>query len=184
MEAKKLKTFDDLQLAWLEDERQELINGEIIKRSAPRAEHGSVQLDIGTELAPYRKNIGPGGWWIMTEITVRYSEHQAPIHDLAGWRKERVPKKPSGVMDMAPDWVCEITSPGHEKKDLLDNFLLLQAQQVPYYWVVSPEDRSFIAYKLVNDHYAVVESVDHGGGKVRIEPFPEIEFDLSSVFEV
>lgn len=184
MEAKKLKNFDDLQTAWLEDERQELINGEIIKRSIPRAEHGAVQLDVGTELALYRKKSGPGGWWIMTEISVRYNEYQCPVHDLAGWRKENIPEKPRGVMELAPDWVCEITSPGHEKKDFLDKLLLLQKYQVPYYWIISPEDQSLIAYKLVNGKYSLIETIDHGGGKVRIEPFLEVEFDLSYLVEV
>ncbi len=182
MEAKKLKTFDDLQEAWLEDERQELINGEIIKRPVARFEHGSVQGDIVTELAPYKRDKGPGGWWIAIEISVRYGEHQCPTHDLAGWRKECVPEKPRGVMDIPPDWVCEITSPGHEKKDLLDNLLLLQKHKVPYYWIISPEDQSLIAYKLVNDRYSLIETVDHTVKKVRIEPFTEVEFDLSFVF--
>jgi len=184
MEAKKLKTFDDLQAAWQEDERQELINGEIIKRPMSRYEHGAVQLGIGGELTPYKRDKGPGGWWFASEISVRYSDHQCPSHDLAGWRKERVPEKPKGVMEVIPDWVCEITSPGHEKKDLLDNLLLLQAQQVLYYWIISPEDQSLIAYKLVDGKYAVIETVDHAGGKVRIEPFLEVEFDLNELFEI
>lgn len=183
MGAKELKTFVDLLSAWQRDEHQELINGEIVRRSAPRAEHGAAQLSIGSELMPYRKTQGPGGWWIMTEITVHYGEHQAPSHDLAGWRKERVTERPTGVMKITPDWVCEITSPGHEKKDLLDKLLLLQKHKVPYYWIVSPEDQTLIAYKLMGEKYALIETIDHSMGKVRIEPFRDIEFDLRFIFE-
>ncbi len=183
MEARKLATFDDLLAAWRNDERLELINGEIVKRSAPRAEHGAAQLDIGTELAPYRKKSGMGGWWIMAEISVRYNEHQAPIHDLAGWRKERVSERPTGVMGIAPDWVGEITSPGHEKKDYLDVFMILQKHQVPYYWIISPEDQSLLAYKLVNGKYSVIETAQGTSGKIRIEPFLEVEFDLRELFD-
>ena len=183
MEARKLNTFGDLQAAWLEDERQELINGEIVKRPMSRYEHGAVQLGIGSELAPYKRNKGPGGWWIATEISVRYGEHQCPSHDLAGWRKEIILEKPKGVMTVIPGWVCEITSPGHEKKDFLDNLLLLQKHGVPYYWIISPEDQSLIAYKLIDGKYSLIETVDHGVGKVRIEPFDEIEFNLGDIFE-
>jgi Uma2 family endonuclease len=184
MEAKKLRTFDDLLTTWQEDERVELVNGEIIKRPMARFEHGAIQGDIVSELTPYKKDKGPGGWWIATEISVRYSNQNCPSHDLAGWRKERMSERPTGVMEVAPDWICEITSPGHEKKDYLDIFLLLQKYQVPYYWIISPEDRSLIAYKLVDGKYSVVETVDHAVGKLRIEPFPEVEFDLEYVFGI
>ena len=183
MEAKKLKTFEDLRTAWLDDERIELINGDIIKRPMARYEHGAVQMAVGSELAPYKKNGGPGGWWIATEISVKYDNNQCPTHDLAGWRKERIPTKPSGVMELTPDWVCEITSPGHEKKDLLDNLLSLQKHKVPYYWIISPEDRSLIVYKLVDGKYSIIETIENCEGSVRIEPFTEFDFDLSYVFE-
>jgi Uma2 family endonuclease len=183
MEAKKLKTFEDLQAAWKKDERLELISGKIIKRPMARYEHGAVQIAVGSELTPYKKNKGPGGWWIASEISIKYSDHHCPAHDLAGWRKERVQNKPSGVMEITPDWVCEITSPGHEKKDLLDNLLLLQKYKVPYYWIISPEDQSLIAYKLVGEKYSLIETIDHCEGSLRIEPFTEIDFDLSYIFE-
>lgn len=183
MEAKKLKTFEDLQAAWQEDERLELISGEIIKRPMARYEHGAIQIAVGSELAPYKKNKGPGGWWIATEISIKYSDYHCPAHDLAGWRKERVQDKPSGVMEITPDWVCEITSPGHEKKDLLDNLLFLQKYKVPYYWIISPEGQSLIAYKLVGEKYSLIETIEYCEGIVRIEPFIEIDFDLSYIFE-
>ncbi|PID42812.1 MAG: hypothetical protein CSA52_00770 [Gammaproteobacteria bacterium] len=182
MEAKKLKTFEDLQAAWQEDERVELINGDIVKRPMSRFEHGSSQGMVFAELTPYRKGKGPGGWWFGTEISVRYSEHHCPRHDVAGWRKARVHEKPKGVVAVIPDWVCEITSPGHEKKDFLHNLLLLQEKQVPFYWIISPEDQSLIACKLVDGKYSVIEAIDHGEGTARIEPFLEVEFDLNELF--
>jgi hypothetical protein len=33
----------------------------------------------------------PGGWWILTEISVAYEPHEYPTHDLTGWRRERLP---------------------------------------------------------------------------------------------
>ncbi|EIJ36318.1 Uma2 family endonuclease [Thiothrix nivea] len=101
-----------------DNERIELINGEIIKRPMARSEHALVQSGLSDEILPFKRKDGIDGWWIMTEISVRYHEHHCPTHDLAGWRKERVPARPTGIMETLPDWVCEITSPGHEHKDL------------------------------------------------------------------
>ena len=84
MEAKKLKTTDDLEQAWVNDERLELINGEIIKRPVPRFEHGRTQGEVYAELRPLggKGDDGSGGWWFATEVNVRYNERQSPCHDL------------------------------------------------------------------------------------------------------
>ena len=181
MEAIKLKTVEDLEVAWVEDEQNELINGEIIKRPMPKAEHGLAQGRTFSRLESSDKDNGSGGWWFMTEISVRYNDNQCPTHDIAGWRKERVPQIPKGVMAIRPDWVCEIVSPGHESKDTVRNFNTLMRYKVPYYWLIWPEDKALIAYKLVEGKYQVIESIEDGGN-VRIEPFAEIDFDLDYVF--
>ncbi|MCG6942179.1 MAG: Uma2 family endonuclease [Thiohalocapsa sp.] len=178
MEALKLKTLDDL-LAWPE-ERVELIDGEIVKRPMARSDHGVVQSRATIELGPFDKTSGPGGWWIITEVSVSYELHQCPSHDIAGWRKERMPERPSGVIDMAPDWVCEIVSPGHERKDTLKLFALLQRHRVPYYWLIWPEDRALIAYALEGDGYRVVRML-FDEPKARIPPFEAVELDLGYI---
>ncbi len=184
VEAKQLKTVDDL-LASL-DERVELINGEIIKRPMARSDHALVQTGLSDETVPLKRKEGPGGWWILSEISVRYGEYQCPSHDLAGWRKERHPNRPSGIMELIPDWVCEITSPGHERKDVFHHLLLLQRYQVPFYWVISPEDKTLIAYQLVNETYSVIYSAEAADGaslgKANIPPFKEIPIDLGYIF--
>ena len=184
MEAEQLKTVDDLLRS--DEERIELIDGEIVKRPMARSEHALVQSGLSDEVAPLKRQKGPGGWWIMTEISVHYGEHQCPSHDLAGWRKERLPHRPTGIMAVLPDWVCEIISPGHERKDLFHHFLLLQRHQVGYYWVVSPEDQTLIAYELADGKYRVVFAVEgrnrEGLSKARIPPFAEIEIDLAYIF--
>jgi Uma2 family endonuclease len=142
-----------------------------------RSDHGLVQSIAAGELSPLIRRSGPGGWWIITEVSVAYEPHQCPVHDLAGWRKERMPSRPSGIIDMLPDWVCEIVSPGHERKDTLQLFLLLQRRQVPFYWIIWPQDRVLIAYRLEENSYRVVATL---AGEVasRIPPFEAIELDL------
>ena len=183
MQAQNLKTIDDLMQ--FEGERVELINGVIIKRPMARAEHALLQSSISDEIAIFKRKKGAGGWWIMSEISVRYSEHQCPCHDLAGWRKEFMPKRPTGVMEQRPDWVCEITSPGHERKDVFNNFMLLQRYKVPFYWLISPEDKTLIVYQFVDETYRVVFSIEYQNescSKNKIPPFETIDFDLGYIF--
>ncbi|WP_338115167.1 Uma2 family endonuclease [Thiocapsa imhoffii] len=184
MEAQRFFTIDDL-LTWPGDERVELIDGEIVQRPMSRFEHGQAQTALIGQAFPLVMQRQPGGWWIVPEISVRYNEHHCPSHDLAGWRKERLPERPSGVMTLLPDWVCEILSPGHERKDTVTHFLRLQRAGVLFYWIVSPEDRALIAYALDAGGYRTVftaEGPDETSAKVRIPPFEAIEIDLNLLF--
>ncbi len=183
MEALKLKTLDDLLLE--PDERVELIDGEIVRRPMARSEHGVVQSRAIVELGPFDRTAGPSGWWIITEVSVSYELHQCPSHDIAGWRKERMPQRPRGVIDVPPDWVCEIVSPGHERKDTLKIFLLLQRHRVPFYWLIWPEDRTLIAYRLEDGGYRVIKTITGESiaeqPRVRIPPFDDVELDLAYI---
>jgi len=139
-----------------------------------------VQANTTTELNTFSRTSGPGGWWIITEVSVAYEAHQCPSHDIAGWRKERMPERPKGVIELTPDWVCEIVSPGHERKDTLQIFLLLQRHRVPYYWLIWPEDRVLIAHKLSDSGCQVVQTI-RGEKRARIPPFDDVELDLAYI---
>ncbi len=72
MEATKFKTIDDLLLASQQDERIELINGEIVKRPMVRSDHAMAQAGLSGQFLPLWRKDGSGGWWIMSEISVLY----------------------------------------------------------------------------------------------------------------
>ncbi len=186
-QAIRRQTIDDLMDAWAQDERLELIDGEIVQRPMARFHHGLAQSALNFQVQAQQLGGGQrGGWWILTEVSVRYNEHQCPSHDLAGWRRERLPTPPAGMVDVVPDWVCEILSPGHERKDLIHHLLLLQRVGVPYYRIISPEDRSLIADALEDGRYKVIFSAEYPEGetpeRARIAPFEAGEIDLGAIF--
>jgi Uma2 family endonuclease len=178
VEALKLATLDDLLQS--PDERVELIDGEIVRRPMPRPSHGRAQGNTREELGPFNRRAGPDGWWILTEASVAYEPHQCPTHDLAGWRKSRLPALPGGPIDLPPDWVCEIVSPGHERKDTQQIPLLIQRHRVPYYWLIWPEEGKLVAHRLDGGRYRVVVTLDHRR-PARVPPFEEIELDLGYI---
>ena len=178
MEAVKLATIDDLLLCT--DERVELINGDIVRRAVPRPQHGRAQGSTREVLGPFNRRAGPDGWWILTEASVAYERHQCPTHDLAGWRRSRLPRLPAGPIELPPDWVCEIVSPGHERKDTRDIPLLLQRHAVPFYWLIWPEEQKLVAHRLQGDSYEVIGTFDHRA-PARIPPFEEAALDLGYI---
>jgi Uma2 family endonuclease len=179
VEALKSKTLEDLLQS--PDERVELIDGEIVRRPMTRVSHSWAQGCLRVELNPFIRTAGSeSGWWIFTEISVAYERHQCPSHDLAGWRRERLPQPPDGVIDLPPDWVCEIVSPGHEKKDTVSVPLLLKRHHVPYYWIIWPEKRVLEAYLLDEGDWRVIATLKDRD-RARIPPFEAIELDLESL---
>ena len=78
-------------------------------------------------------------------------------------------------MTLPPNWVCEILSPGHERKDMVHHLLLLQSAAVPYYWILSPEDRALIVYEL------------DGGSRILLRPSgtePKIKYYFEAVTSI
>jgi Uma2 family endonuclease len=178
MEARKLNTIDDL-LTCTED-HVELIGGDLVRRPMTRFAHAQAQSRASRELGPFDRASGPGGWWIATDVSVAYEAHECPSHDIAGWRRERLPRPPAGVVDLAPDWVCEIVSPGHERKDTLQVPLLLQRHRVPYYWLIWPEDRVLIAHQLDGENFRIIATLKDEA-RARIPPFDAMELDLAYI---
>jgi len=181
MEALQLKTVADLLTS--PEERVELIGGEIVRRPMTRARHGRAQRRISQDLGPFDGGSSPGGWWILTEISVAYDAHDCPSHDLAGWRRERLPRLPDGPIELPPDWVCEIVSPGHEKKATRTVPLLLRRHRVPYYWVIWPEDRTLVAYALEDGEWCMISTLKDADRR-RVPPFDALELDLGAVLAV
>ncbi len=183
--AKKLATVDDL-LAMPDHLRIELIDGEIVEKASPSFEHSSAQASLSAALVPKfgRGDGQPGGWWIGTEVDTEYESHQLYRHDLAGWRKSRVPEKPAGrPTRIRPDWVCEILSPSNWKNDTVSKFRVLHKHAVPHYWLVDVEHQELTVYRWSNDGYVVSARVGPGD-KTALEPFETVEFDVSMLLGI
>ncbi len=172
-------------LALPDDERAELIEGEIVRRVSPSAEHSITQLAIGRALAPfYGKGggDGPGGWWLLTEAQVVYEGRpNGFIHDLAGWRRDRHPEKPKGKRIVRkPDWVCAILS-GNRKHDLTTKKWVLHEHRVEYLWMVDVESEVLSVLRWTEKGYVALSDVS-SGEKARLEPFESIELDVGILF--
>ena len=107
---KKRATVVDL-LALPEDAGMELIDGEIVRKALPTFKHGRRQVRVAIALAPFdrERRDDLGGWWIVTEVDVEYSEYDTFRHDVSGWRRDRYAEKPKGRNVTArPDWVADV----------------------------------------------------------------------------
>jgi Uma2 family endonuclease len=177
-------TFDDL-LAREDDERLEIIGGEIVHKATPSPPHSFTQIKLGVAVDPFNRKPGPrgpGGWWIFTEIHVGYRGGEVYCHDSAGWRRDRVAERPKDwPVRIRPDWVCEIVSAKHERRDLVDKPRVLHASEVPHYWVVDPDERILLVHRWSPDGYTIVQRAA-AGETIRAEPFEAIELRVGELF--
>ncbi len=177
--ARRLATFADLA-ALGGDARCEVLGGEIVEKAAPSFEHADAQSAIVGELkSPFQfGRRGPGGWWLGTEVDIELGPHDVFRPDIAGWRRERVPDRPTGrPVTIRPDWVCEVLSPSTAARDEHDKFRVYHRAGVGHYWIVDHERAVLTVYRWTADGYLVALRAS-AGEVVRAEPFDAIQLDV------
>jgi len=169
------------------EERLEVHAGQLVPKEAARFEHNDAQRGIAYAVSgPFQRRggpSGPGGWWIAVEAEVAYPGWTF-LHDLAGWRRERVPEKPKGrpVRERA-DWVCEILS-SNRKHDIVTKFDVLGRAGVRHYWLVDVDARELVVHRLEESKWvrAAAFGATEPGQLARIEPFDAVELELGVLF--
>ena len=64
--------------------------------------------------------------------------------DIAGWRRERLPELPDSLIDVVPDWVCEVLSPSTRAHDQRVKRPLYAQAGVAWMWVVDVDARTVV----------------------------------------
>lgn len=161
----------------------ELIRGALHLQPRPASPHVLAGSSLGMELGgPFQTGRGgPGGWWILDEPELHLGE-DVLVPDLAGWRRERLPAFPDApFFALAPDWVCEILSPGTRRVDLTDKRDIYRAAGVAHLWLVDPVARTLEAFAL-RDGAWVLAAALKDDDEVRVVPFEAVGFALSALW--
>lgn len=161
----------------------EIIAGDLYTQPRPANLHAAFTSSLGMDIgsAFHRGKGGPGGWFILDEPELHLGE-DVVVPDLAGWRRERlgqIPDEP--FFTMAPDWVCEVISPGTARRDRTIKLEVYRREEVRHYWIVDPRVQTIEILRLDGEGYRLV-GVLAGAQKVRAEPFDAIELDLGELW--
>lgn len=151
---KEQYTFADC-LAWDENERIEIIDGEAFLMAAPSSNHQEISMEISRQLANFLEG---------KPCRVYPSPFDVRLFEKDGDDPEDVDTvvEPdiSVVCDRskidirgckgAPDLIVEILSPSSLRKDRLVKLRLYQRARVREYWIVDPENRTVQVFLLDN----------------------------------
>ncbi len=182
--AKKVACYEDL-LSIPPHQVGQVVFGVLHAHPRPALIHANTAIALGNELGPpFRRKIGgPGGWILLVEPEV-HLQADILVPDLAGWRKERLPKVPvEASLKLSPDWVCEILSPRTASLDRGDKLKVYAREQVGDIWLVDPSAQTLEMLLLDGASYRLAQ-VFSGNQSARIPPFDAIELELAVLWDL
>jgi Uma2 family endonuclease len=161
----------------------EILRGELCLQPRPRARHAIAGSHAyGEVYGPFDKGVnGPGGWLIVFEPELHLGD-DVIVPDVAGWRRERMPAVPDTAwFDVAPDWVCEVLSPGTRQRDLTVKREIYAEHGVAHLWFVDPEARTLEAFALRGGEWVLAAALA-GDAAAAVAPFAAAPFPLSALW--
>jgi len=178
-------TVADFQNMEFEDANShlyELINGEIVKRSAPSPEHQWTSSLLHNQLLNFvlQKDLGMA----MTAPTNVYLNKINAIQpDIFFIRKDNlsIVDKVQGIVGV-PDLVVEIVSPSSVVRDRVDKKEVYQETGVKEYWIVDPNNTAIEVYHLEEKAYQL-HSAASVEGTVESKLLEGFELELKSIFQ-
>lgn len=158
----------------------EVIDGTLYTFPRPAGPHAIATSALGEELGPpfKRGRGGPGGWMILDEPELHLGA-DVLVPDLAGWRRERMPELPDvAAFELAPDWVCEVLSPGTAARDRADKLPLYAKSGVAHAWLVDPLVQTLEVLRREGERWVLLGAF-RDDARVRAEPFDAVELELA-----
>jgi Uma2 family endonuclease len=183
-EPKRNATYDDV-LAAPEHKVAEILDGELFLSPRPATPHARANSRLGAVLDSLDdENDGPsnpGGWVFLDEPELHLGSNVV-VPDIAGWRRERLPRIPDAPwFDLPPDWLCETLSPSTARIDRTRKLAIYAREGVRHVWLVDPLARTLEVLALDGERWIVAEN--HGGDDVvRAAPFAVLELALARLW--
>lgn len=179
-------TYGDY-LAWPEDERWEIIDGEAYAMTpSPSSEHQRISIEIASQLHTGLR--GKNCMVFAAPFDVRLPQGEEKDEEIANvvqpdlmvvCDRRKIDRR--GCIG-APDLIIEILSYSTAKKDLNEKFNLYEKSGVKEYWVVFPSDAAVEVYQLNENGKYVKTCAYQSPDRVRLGILPQLEVDLALVF--
>lgn len=183
---KERYTFADV-LMWPDDERAELINGEVfLMAPAPSRAHQGISMELSRQFANYLEGKKCKAYHAPFDVRLFEREGDNPEDvDTVVEPDITIVCDPSKLDDRgckgAPDMVVEILSPSTQRHDRLVKLGLYQRAGVREYWIVDP-DSSTVQVFLQRDGSLQLHEVYDRQGVAKVNVLDGCFIELSKVF--
>ncbi len=163
-------------------ERSEIVNGRLVQMSPTGNEHGAIELNIGAQLLAYAEThqfgkvrSGEVG------IYIRRNPDTIRAADVLYISNERYAgKRSASYLDVAPDLVVEVLSPGDSWSEVMQKLRDYFSIGVRLIWVADPDALTVYAYRSLTDVREFAEQDDLPGDEV----LPGFSVKVAELFEI
>ncbi len=160
----------------------EVLGGELFLVPRPRRAHLRAASGLGAFLfsAFHVGSGGPGGWTIIDEPELHLGPKPEPdivVPDIGGWRAGRLVDRDDldePFIEVVPDWVCEVMSPGTLRVDRMKKMPIYAREKVGHVWLVDPREQTIEVFRYEGKGFALVGTFG-GDDALRAEPFDAAE---------
>ena len=159
--------------------RYEVVGGELRMSPAPKVLHQIVVAQFTAVLTSLVREHGLG-IVVCAPTDVILSDTDIVQPDVLFVRKDRLAIIGDQVRG-APDLVVEVLSQSTRKRDMTEKLALYATHGVGHYWIVNPDDRVLIVYRLSGDSYERI-AVYQGADQFQSDLFADATLDLSRVW--
>ncbi len=159
----------------------ELVEGRIVPMSPTGGKHGLIEATVVYELKAFvdQKKLG----WVLTGeagIFTKRNPDTVRGADIAFISKKRLPQgAPAGFLEVAPELVVEIISPGNPRKEIDKKIKEYLNIGVKWVWLIDPKNRSCMVYRSQTD----VQKLTENDSLVGDEILAGFEIKIAKFFE-
>lgn len=164
---------------WPEDERVELIDGEIIKMDSPSTIHQTVSMFMSAQFYNYvQKKKGKCLVWAgPIDVQLDEDDKTMVVPDMIVLCDRG--RRRFGEIWGAPDFVLEILSPSNRSHDLVRKKKKYIAAGVREYWIIDVEKDRLLTYTKGNDYLVSIYPLE---GEVGVEIYNgDLKIDLGAL---
>ena len=172
--------FIKLEIPDDDDHIYELLDGEIVKYSAPESRHQIVLANLHLIMGSHVKQKKLGRV-LFAPLSVMLGEHSAPQPDLLFVATKNLSRIEKKCVMGAPDLVVEIISPGSVVRDRVQKRGIYEKAGVPEYWIIDPKYFSVEIYQHTPSGYTLFHDVE-GEGVVKSKIIKGLKIDVQDIF--
>jgi Uma2 family endonuclease len=175
-------TWDDF-VALDEDDRRELIDGELVEVEVPRSNHERVVAALCFFLRAWIE-AGNGGQVLASGYKVRISERRGVMPDVQFYARgnDALLDQDDGLVRGRPDLVVEVISPSSQRYDRVTKLRWYAQLGIPEYWLVDAAARTLERLVLRESTYSIAASLAEEEA-FRPESFEGLEIPLSKLWK-
>ncbi|MCB0519845.1 MAG: Uma2 family endonuclease [Lewinellaceae bacterium] len=180
---KKITVPEFLQMEFEgEDAYYELINGHIVRKSAPTLQHQETSILLSSKMLNHAltKKLGKV-FTAPTDVYLDEFNHVLPDIFFVSNKNSKILDYQEGVVIGVPDLIVEILSPGTMGNDRFDKKKAYENAGVQEYWLVDPNNKAVEVYQNEKGEMALFDFAE-SGGTVKSKVLEGFELEVKEIF--